>query len=429
LDPKNMDPKNNPPVDLKNTSITDSKNTSTLDPKSNTVSVPEAKDTTTDVVNSRLLAFFRPQPGRDSWFTNAELETYLITEEPSPMDVDVETPEESRRPKKYYRSYQNPEKIEKKKFVEIKDHFKRHSKTREYGGHDYKVHSVGWNCDGRRLASGSCDKTVCLFLLDAYKLKLDHVFRGHTDSVDQLRWHPKHPDLLGTASGDKSVKIWDAREEKVVESFSTVGENINIAWSPDGTEIAVGNKDDLITFFDVRTTKSLREEPYKFEVNEICWSPEADLFFLTNGDGCIYIHNYPSMTIKNIIKAHPSNCICIEFRRDGKYFAVGAADAVVSLWDYKEMCCVRTFSHLDWPVRTLSFNFDGTLLVSGSEDLAIDISQVSTGEQVVDLTVESPTFTVAWHPTKNILAYAGDDKNKYDNRDKGTIKLFGLPND
>ena len=58
--------------------------------------------------------------------------------------------------------------------------------------------------------------------------------RGHTDSVDQLRWHPTHPDLLATASGDKSVRVWDSRSAKCVATVPTKGENINIDWSPDG---------------------------------------------------------------------------------------------------------------------------------------------------------------------------------------------------
>ena len=38
-----------------------------------------------------------------------------------------------------------------------------------------KVHSVAWNCDGTRLASGSYDKTVTLWALDAEKLvSIDH---------------------------------------------------------------------------------------------------------------------------------------------------------------------------------------------------------------------------------------------------------------
>ena len=37
--------------------------------------------------------------------------------------------------------------------------FERH-KTREYKGHKEKVHTVAWNSDGRRIASGSVDKTA-----------------------------------------------------------------------------------------------------------------------------------------------------------------------------------------------------------------------------------------------------------------------------
>jgi len=247
--------------------------------------------------------------------------------------------------------------------------------------------------------------------------------------VDQLVWHPAHPDLLGSASGDKSVRVWDARSQKSLETFSTKGENINITWSPDGCYIAVGNKEDLITFIDLRANRIMLEQQFKFEVNEITWNPNSDLFFLTNGQGHICILEFPSMKEQHVIQAHPANCICIKFHPNGKQFAVGAADAVVSLWDTAELACVRTFTNLDWPVRAISFNFDGRLIASGSEDLSIDISHVESGEKICDVPVETPTFTVAWHPKRDILAFACDDKDKYDNRDTGSLKVFGLPSD
>jgi THO complex subunit 3 len=116
------------------------------------------------------------------------------------------------------------------------------------------------------------------------------LFRGHTDSVDQLCWHPNSSDLLGSASGDKTVRLWDARTAKAVDTINTRGENINIAWSPNGLHIAVGNKEDLITFIDARTMKIILEQPFKFEVNEIAFSPDSNLFFLTNGQGCICLY-------------------------------------------------------------------------------------------------------------------------------------------
>lgn len=50
---------------------------------------------------------------------------------------------------------------------------------------------------------------LCLLQSKAKGVEL----KGHTDSVDQLCWDPKHADLVATASGDKTVRLWDARSE------------------------------------------------------------------------------------------------------------------------------------------------------------------------------------------------------------------------
>jgi len=91
--------------------------------------------------------------------------------------------------------------------------------------------------------------------------------------------------------------------------------------------------------------------------------------------------SYPDMVLQHCIQAHPANCICIEFHPSGQYFAVGSADAIVSLWSLRNLACIRTFARLDWPVRAISFSHNGNLLASASEDLTIDISHVNTGEK------------------------------------------------
>ena len=76
-----------------------------------------------------------------------------------------------------------------------------------------------------------------------------------------------------------------------------------------------------------------------------------------------------------VLQAHPANCICIEFDPTGKYFAVGSADALVSLWDVNELACVRTFSYLEWPVRTISFSHDGKLIAMASVSSHCDLTK------------------------------------------------------
>lgn len=315
----------------------------------------------------------------------------------------------------------------------FRKHFESYSKTRDIQGHQAKVHSVDWNSDGRRLASGSYDRTVCIYSLSSDRLARENSFKGHNDSVDQICWHPKHPEYLVTASLDKTVRFWDVRSNRCVSTINTKGENINICWSPDGRTVAVGNKDDVLTFIDFKAKKIRHEQHFKFEVNEISWNNENDLFFVTSGIGTVNVLSYPSLEPLMEMKAHTASCICIEFDPTGKYFAVGSADALVSIWDATHMACVRTINRLEWPTRTISFSHDGKLLASASEDLEIDIAHVETGNRVASIPTESPTFTVAFHPKKYLLAFACDDKaqQSYDrqSRDAGTVKIFGFHND
>lgn len=56
----------------------------------------------------------------------------------------------------------------------------------------------------------------------SFKVK-ENNYRGHGDSVDQLCWHPSNPDLFVTASGDKTIRIWDVRTTKCIATVNTKG--------------------------------------------------------------------------------------------------------------------------------------------------------------------------------------------------------------
>lgn len=54
--------------------------------------------------------------------------------------------------------------------VSLRKYFAQNDRVKEFGVHSQKVHCVSWNQDGRKLASGSLDKTVTIFTLDKDRL-------------------------------------------------------------------------------------------------------------------------------------------------------------------------------------------------------------------------------------------------------------------
>jgi len=311
----------------------------------------------------------------------------------------------------------------------------REQGIKELTGHTKKVHTLAWSCDGKRLASGSVDKNVNVWRFGASSSgTLDQELKGHTDVVDQLTWDPTHPDLLASASSDKSVRMWDGRSGKCAANIPTKGENINIAWSPDGNVIAVGDKEDQVSFIDKRTHTLLGAPwSHKVEVNEISWNAAGNLFFLTTGNGTVEVFEYGAKPpYENLwsLTAHTQNCYCLEFDPRDRYFAVGSADALVSLWDLATFTCVRTIDRLDWPVRTLGFSADGQHLAAGSEDLFIVVADVSTGETVHEIATDAATNALAWHPTLPILAFgcdraAPDEDRRRPPSAEGAVRIFG----
>ncbi|XP_062193814.1 THO complex subunit 3-like [Phragmites australis] len=298
--------------------------------------------------------------------------------------------------------------------------------SREYYGHKKKVHSVAWNCLGTKLASGSIDHTARVWSIDPHghpKVK-DIELKGHTDSVDQLCWDPKHPDTVATAAADKSIRLWDTRSGKyrVVELS---GENINITYKHDGTAIAVGNKEDQLTILDVRMLKATGTHKFNYEINEIAWNKTGDLFFITTGLGHVEVVKDLDFQKSYKLNAHTAGCYCIAMDPLDRYFAVGSADSLVSLWNVKELLCIKTFSKLEWPVRTVSFNHTGEFIAYASEDPFIDIANVETGRSIHHIPCKAAMNSVEWNPKYDLLAYAGDDKNKY-LADEGVFRIFGF---
>ena len=69
----------------------------------------------------------------------------------------------------------------------------------------------------------------------------------------------------------------DAQIIRFVRTTLPPGENLNIAWSPSGKIIAIGNKDDLVTFVEYPGLKKISDKQFKCEVTYTSITPAFNL--------------------------------------------------------------------------------------------------------------------------------------------------------
>ena len=304
--------------------------------------------------------------------------------------------------------------------------------SKEYPAHKKGIFSLDWNSSGTLLASASEDTTIKVWNLDTASLDKAHDLKDHTAIVEQLSWQPENADILASVSSDRTLRIWDMRmAKKNMKTVQSKGSNLNVAWSPDGKIIAVANNEDYITFYDFSNLSVIKQIKFDKEVNELSWDLTGQILLITtsneNGltgpitvlDGKTF--SYPDPL--QVLDFHRGRCYCISVSRDGKYFATGAADALIALWDVEELVSVKTFSKTDCQIRQLSFSHDSLCIAAAAEDFSLDIYNIESGESIKKIDCNSPQHAVAWHPKRYILAYTLEEKEK--GEDSCPIHLFG----
>ena len=142
---------------------------------------------------------------------------------------------------------------------------------------------------------------------------------------------------------------------KCLNQINTGGENISLTYSPDGNYVAVGTKVSqppsmlrvILTTISERMTiyyslirvriQSLKRIRRMFrsvrrcyallllsklmvtQTNQIIWSHNGDVLFLTTGSGLVKIRDWPSLDSIHTIDAHTSACFCLELEPRGKW--------------------------------------------------------------------------------------------------------------
>lgn len=85
---------------------------------------------------------------------------------------------------------------------------------------------------------------------------------GHDRKINLLHFHPTANNILGSASADLSLRVWDVEKQQECFSYTDVADVVqSFDWNADGSLIACSSKDLHIRIYDPRNATSVMKAP------------------------------------------------------------------------------------------------------------------------------------------------------------------------
>jgi WD40 repeat protein len=208
----------------------------------------------------------------------------------------------------------------------------------------------------------------------------DRTWRGHDGKIYDLEWHPDG-QALATVGADGYLVFCDRGQsgliKKTVESKISK-EPRSLAWSPNGTMIAIGYEEGTVQIwnypeFEVQTAP---QRPGRFSSLE--WAPILEGLDILGGggspDGSALVWGvWGRSGLYEKLRGHRDEITDLTFSSDGSILATCSKDGAVKIWQttryevYGEKMIgglVEVFSTND-NLTSISWSSDDSLLASG----------------------------------------------------------------
>lgn len=118
-------------------------------------------------------------------------------------------------------------------------------------GYPMKVTSVCFDHDGKNLFTASGPALVA-WSMKKFEGTGGRLFKGHVGWIREIACHPSH-SLVATAAEDGLLCIWEPQTTKPIlsQEVNRSGGLSSVAWSPQGTWLATGTNDGVVSLFSV----------------------------------------------------------------------------------------------------------------------------------------------------------------------------------
>ena len=208
------------------------------------------------------------------------------------------------------------------------------------------------------------------------------MLRGHTAAVNSVAFHPDGKRLV-SGSVDKTVRQWDVGAGRMIDvRRGHSGEVLAVTYSPDGLWIASSGEDGT-----VRIWKDDDSEPptvlhdHDGRVQESFFSPDGLTVSTTSDKARWRIWPTPTASNRLVLRGHSSYVYPVVYSPDGRLLASAGwdEDHGIRLWDAASGRLVAVLTGHKYAIFCLAFSPDSRRLISRSDDATLRVWDAETG--------------------------------------------------
>ncbi len=302
---------------------------------------------------------------------------------------------------------------------------------------------LAWSPDGKWIAVGL--NTGRVAIIDALEHKSVAWLEGHASGVGAVAWHPDSA-LLATGGG-RDVRIWNVAARTTVlllEHGATVND---LAWSPDGTRLAVVDRTAALTVRRMLpldegrrafptgcgvgrldrgptgriaaacldgTVRFLRldDEPEVIAsrvsgpgwMRCVTWMPDGERYAASH-DGTLFLRRVANGDeIAKVVVDAKKQIEQVWAGPDGKAIAVAAGSRRVELFDAETLKRLKPLEGIPFAPSALAWSPDATSLASAASYEGTHVFDVASGEKVAVLDDAGHSWAADWSSDGTRLA-------------------------
>jgi WD40 repeat protein len=278
-------------------------------------------------------------------------------------------------------------------------------RTLPHGG---GVHAVAFSPDGRRLLSGSVDRTARLW--DVAKGARLSSPMSHDDIVRAVAFSPDGRQVA-TASHDGSMRRWDAMTGDPIGDPSWHDVPVTaVCFSPDGSKIATASRANLPCLWDASTGQPIGGTAgHDAPILAIAFQPDGTLLAAAGDDGRIWFWDTATGRLVGEPLRHEAAVPASAFSPDGRKFLSGCLDGRARLWDTTGRTLLVELAQRA-EVGCVAFSPDGGVIATACYDGTARIWNAGTGKPIGEpLAHRARVNCLAFNPDGSHLATGSQD--------------------